>query len=243
MNPNLIGSIEIVSLLSVILLGMSVVQVYVYYINFPHDSRVVRSLIALLTLLTFLHACGTCYSLYIITIKHYGLFPPIPFQLLKTAILGCFIHPIVQAIFAARIYQLSTQEGQARFRVIAAVCWSLAGFIFGCTVLLSMQVMRFIGSVDDFAVEWAWLVESLLGTTAVLDIIVTAVMGCGMQRGEMNAIDLLVSWTGQTGLITSISAIAVLIWFTFNKTDHIWLSLLILTTGCTSVSFASTFTN
>jgi hypothetical protein len=63
MNPNLLGGIEVGALVAVILLGMVTVQVstsllrphsahlcaqiYVYYVNFPHDSLVIKSLVRL----------------------------------------------------------------------------------------------------------------------------------------------------------------------------------------------------
>jgi len=243
MNPNLLGSIEIGTLVAVILLGMVTVQIYVYYINFPHDSRVIKTLIAIVWLTEVAHVVGICYGLYRITVTRYGrLDLPIPLEMCTAAILGNAIHPLVQAIFTARIYQLGNDRAN---RLLTAACWAISGFILGATVLLSIKVFS-ATSIDQFEDQWAWLIMGLFGATAAVDLVIAASMcfytlknRASLRPENPNKIDTFISWTAQTGVFTSIAAITVAVFFALMKQNHIWLTLLILTTGLYSNSLLS----
>ncbi|KAJ7178735.1 hypothetical protein C8R43DRAFT_1118105 [Mycena crocata] len=171
MNPNFVGGVEISTLVAVILLGMVTVQIYVYYLNFPHDSWIIKSLIAVVWMSETAHVAAICYGLYRITITRYGhLELPIPLEMCTAAILGNAIHPLVQAIFTARIYQL----GQTRQnRLITAISWAMSGFILGATVLLSLKVFT-ATSLEEFEDQWDWLILGLLGCTAAVDFLIAA---------------------------------------------------------------------
>ncbi|KAJ7510288.1 hypothetical protein B0H11DRAFT_1182656 [Mycena galericulata] len=243
MNPNLLGSIEIGTTVGVVLLGMVTVQIYVYYINFPHDSRVIKTLIAVVWLTEIAHVVGICYGLYRITVTRYGhLDLPIPLELCTAAILGNAIHPLVQAIFTARIYQLGHNGPN---RVLTAACWAISGFILGATVLLSIKVFS-ATSLDQFEDQWAWLIMGLFGATAAVDFVIAASMcfytlknRVSLKLENPTKIDTFISWTAQTGVFTSVAAITVAVFFALMKQDHIWLTLLILTTGLYSNSLLS----
>ncbi|KAJ7116323.1 hypothetical protein C8R44DRAFT_205037 [Mycena epipterygia] len=243
MNPNLLGGIEIGTLVAVILLGMVTVQIYVYYVNFPHDSRVIKTLIAIVWMMETAHVVGICFGLYRITITRYGhLDLPIPLEMCTAAILGNAIHPLVQAIFTARIYQLGQNRQN---RLITAVCWAISGFVLGATVLLSIKVFS-ATSIDDFEDQWGWLILALFGSTAAADLLIAASLcyytlknRASLRPENPNKIDTLISWTAQTGVFTTIAAITVTIFFALMKHSHIWLALLILTTGVYSNSLLS----
>jgi len=242
MNPNLLGGIEIGTLVAVILLGMVTVQIYVYYINFPHDSRVIKTLIAIIWITETGHVVATCYGLYRMTITRYGhLDLPIPLEMCIAAILGNVIHPVVQGIFTARIYQLGKS---VQIRVVTAACWGISGFTLGTTILLSIKVFA-ATSIDQFEEEWDWLILGLFGATGGVDLLIAASM-CfytlkyrAILKPESGTIDTIISWTAQTGLFTCMAAITVAVCFATMKQDHIWLPLLILTTGLYSNSLLS----
>ncbi|KAJ7677361.1 hypothetical protein B0H17DRAFT_1207116 [Mycena rosella] len=250
MNPNLLGGIEVGTLVAVILLGMVTVQIYVYYINFPHDSRSIKALIAVVWLTETAHVVGICYGLYRITITRYGhLDLPIPLEMCTAAILGNAVHPLVQAIFTARIYQFGQTRGN---RLVTAVCWALSGFVLGATVLLSIKVFT-ADSIDQFEDQWSWLILGLFGGTAAADLLIAASMlfynlknRASLKPESANKIDTFIAWTAQTGVFTAIAAITVVVFFatmkqtrTFLCRPHIWLALLIVTTGLYSNSLLS----
>ncbi|KAK7032915.1 hypothetical protein R3P38DRAFT_2919695 [Favolaschia claudopus] len=242
MNPNLLGGIEIGALVAVILLGMVTVQIYVYYMNFPLDSRIIKALITLIWVTEAAHAVATCHGMYKITVTRYGhLDLPIPLELCMAAILGNAIHPVVQAIFIARIYQFSKHLSN---RALTAICWAISGFTLGATVLLSIKVFA-ATSLDLFEEEWDWLILGLFGATGGVDLLIAASMcfytlkNRAILKVETGTIDTIISWTAQTGLFTCMAAIAVAVCFATMRRDHVWLPLLIVTTGIYSNSLLS----
>ena len=57
------------------------------------------------------------------------------------------------------------------------MCWAISGFVFGVTVLLSIKAFS-ASSVDQFQDQWDWLILSLFGATAGVDLLIAATMGC-----------------------------------------------------------------
>ncbi|KAJ7220004.1 hypothetical protein GGX14DRAFT_8231, partial [Mycena pura] len=243
MNPNFLGGIEIGTLLAVILLGMVTVQIYVYYANFPHDSRAIKALIAVVWFIETAHVAAICYGLYRITITRYGhLDLPMPMEMCTVVILGNLVHPLVQAIFTARICQLGNSPQN---RIVTNVCWAISGFVFGVTVLLSIKAFS-ASSVDQFQDQWDWLILSLFGATAAVDLLIAATMGCYTAQNRTlsdaessNKLDTLILWTAPTGLLTSTAAVAVVIVFATMRRNHLWLAVLIVNTGLYSNSLLS----
>ncbi|KAF7375112.1 hypothetical protein MSAN_00397600 [Mycena sanguinolenta] len=242
MNPNLLGGIEIGTLVGVVLLGMVTVQIYVYYSNFPHDSQVIKTLIALIWMAEAAHIGAICYGLYRMTVTRYGqLELPIPLELGVAAVLGNVIHPMVQSIFTARIYQLGKS---VQSRILTGVCWGISGFTFGATILLAIKVFA-ASSIDQFEEQWDWLILGLFVATGGVDLLIAASM-CfytfkhrAILKPESGTVETIISWTAQTGLFTCMAAIAVTVCFAMMKRNHIWLPLLILTTGLYSNSLLS----
>ncbi|KAJ6608704.1 hypothetical protein B0H10DRAFT_517457 [Mycena sp. CBHHK59/15] len=240
MNPNVVGAIELGTLVAVILLGMVTVQVYVYYINFPHDSSVIKALIAVVWITETAHVVGICYGLYRVTIGMYGqLELPLPLELCTAAILGNVIHPLVQAIFTARIYQLG------RHRLLPAVCWAISGFVLGATVILSIKMFS-ATSIEQYEDQWNWLILALFGSTAGVDLLIAASMcyytlrqRAQLKQESKNKLDTWISWTAQTGVFTSLAAIAVAVSFATMKHNHLWLAILVLSTCLYSNSLLS----
>jgi len=167
---------------------------------------------------------------------------PIPLEMCTAAILGNAIHPLVQAIFTARIYQFAHNRSN---RLLTAFCWAISGFTLGATVLLSIKVFS-ATSIDQFEDQWAWLIMGLFGATATVDLVIAAAMcfytlknRVSLRAENSNKIDTFISWTAQTGVFTSIAAITVTVFFALMRQNHIWLTLLILTTGLYSNSLLS----
>ncbi|KAJ7052437.1 hypothetical protein C8F01DRAFT_1170031 [Mycena amicta] len=244
MNSNFLGGIEVSILVAVILLGMVTVQIFVYYSNFSGDSRTIKTLIAIVWLLETAHAGAICYGLYRVTITRYGrLDLPLPLEMVRTVLLGSVVHPLVQAIFTTRIYQLGRNPVN---RILTAVCWAMSGFVLGTTVLLSIKVFS-VSSLDQFEQQWAWLILGLFATTAMVDLVIAGAMLYYTSRSgqltdqavKINNLDTLILWTAQTGLLTGAASVAVLVVFALMKQNHLWLALLVLNTGVYSNSLLS----
>ncbi|KAJ7284804.1 hypothetical protein C8J57DRAFT_1670401 [Mycena rebaudengoi] len=247
-----VGGIEIGALLATILLGMATVQIYVYYRHFPNDSWYIKSMIAIIWLIETAHVAAICYGLYTMTITGYGhLDLPLPFEMCIAAILGNAIHPLVQAIFTARIYQLG------RRKPIPIISWTISGFILGATVILSVKMFS-AASIEQYENDWSWLLLVLFCSTACVDVLIAASMTyytvqhrAMLAQKTSNRFDAFIVWTSQTGVFNAVVGILVAATVSYIELllpvavddaviIHIlWFAILFLATGLYSNSLLS----
>ncbi|KAF7312142.1 hypothetical protein MIND_00226600 [Mycena indigotica] len=233
MNDIFLGGIEVAILVTVILFGMVTVQVFVYYSNFPDDSRIIKTLLAIIWVIEAGHVGALCYGLYTCTVAKYGVPDiPVPKEMYSAAILGSVAHPLVQAIFIARIRQLASNSVN---RFFTAAAWGVSGFNFGATVLLSIKIFS-VQTLDQFEDQWSWFMLARLASTVAVDLIIFGAMlyctahshpseyvhvfclfSASEQHTSVNHLDKLVLFTAQTGLCLVIMSAAVLVMFSLLK--------------------------
>ncbi|KAJ7592956.1 hypothetical protein C8J56DRAFT_486348 [Mycena floridula] len=231
MDLQITGSIEIGVSVAVILLGISTVQTFVYFQtgSFARDSRLLKFTIATLLLLELGHTVSVSWGLYVVVIRHYGqLFLPLPRQLRVGAVAGSIVHPLVQAIYAARIYQFSSSI------ILPAICWAFTGAIVGATILLIVQVAS-MASMSQLVDEWRWLLLALFTATACIDLIIASAMYNNLMRHSKtlssSPFDIMSSRLVQSGALMSITAIGGAICFGLMSHNNVWLSILLVMTG------------
>ncbi|KAL0948357.1 hypothetical protein HGRIS_010940 [Hohenbuehelia grisea] len=232
-----IGAIEIGILCSVILYGMATLQTILYHIRFKRkDSRPLRTIIGIIWFAGLGHSVFACWTLYTVTIRDYNQsFEELSFPstIIAAVLFGSLIQPLVQAVYAARVYQFSKRW------FIPAVCWCISANIFGSTALLSYKALV-SPPLTEFEKEWTWLIAATLTATAIVDVLISASMcyhlhrhrGLSYQRSSL-VLNKLIIWTMQTGLITSLSitAIASTVTFILIKHRFIWLAIFMVLTG------------
>jgi len=239
-NPNVIGGLEIGVLLATLLYGMGTVQTYLYYRNFPKDSRRMKTTIAVIWIAETGHSICISWGIYNMTITHYGA-PPnlisIPHGFASAAAFGAIIHPLVQATFTYRIYQLSQNV------YISVLCWSISVYILVCTLVFVGTSVTFaspltIELMNKYEDKWGWLIFSLFTASAFVDVMIAGSCCYFLQVNRSRAlkrtasiIDKLMKWTIETGLVTSITAIVVVICFATMRDNYAWLAVFISMTG------------
>lgn len=140
------------------------------------------------------------------------------------------ITALVQGFFAYRIRLLS---GRIH---ISLVCWILCFLRFiGGMAMATEAFLDIPREPDYFRLQdtYGWLIISTLTVGAVLDVLITMAL-CFYIRQLYTPYNLpkseelihrLVTWTIQTGLITSFMSVAVAIAFQTMKHNFIWLAL------------------
>jgi len=166
-----------------------------------------------------------CMSVYYYTITMYGN----PNALLKAPASFCtvmlfsgIIAPVVQSFFTYRLRILSGHLW------IAAILWFASFVRFISTVLLAAVSYQMVSYVT-FAKQWRWL---LLGTViwgACVDVSIAALLYyyLGKQRRDsfketVQIIDSLIMWTIETGALTSLNAVLVVIMFLVISDSYWW---------------------
>jgi len=228
LNPTL-GALEIGYTISTALFGVTTVQTYLYYDQFPDDPRETKTLVAVVWLLELAHEMSLSQGLYQQIIADYGQ----PEKLLKLPlgfviclVFGACICLIVQCFFAHRVWVVTKKK------VIPIICLILSSLRFISTVLLAVEMIEMVilPRCED---KWEWLITFILVDGACVDVLIAASLCYNLIQRRHDAftvhtlrlLDRLILWTIQTGLITSLAAVAMTICFLTMKSNFIWIGV------------------
>ncbi|KAF9456210.1 hypothetical protein BDZ94DRAFT_421802 [Collybia nuda] len=221
-DPNVIGGILIGSLVPVLCHGILIMQACHYFSNFPNDPQGLKLIVIVIWIGAIVNITCSWWGLYESIITNFGMDPKligIPFAFNVGGGFGAFVRSTVQSIYTYRMYKYSGSL------YIPVLCWGISAYGFIAGILLGATMPTAPLDVQiRYIDEWPWLVYSILGSAAVADIAITVSLclflrknrGKGLER-TMRIIDKLFVWTIQTGLLTSVTAIAVIIAYAVNK--------------------------
>ncbi|KAJ7124347.1 hypothetical protein C8R44DRAFT_783335 [Mycena epipterygia] len=233
-TPAVLGIMEIGVFLSLVMFGVVALQGYVYFHNCQSDRAGLKVLVGSVLFLELCHSIASCHAIYFFTVVLAGV-PELQkaantYSLSLTPVLETIITALVQGFFAYRIRLLS---GRLH---ISLVCWGLCLLRFVGGIAMAVEGFLDIPREPDyFALQdhYGWLITSALNVGVVVDLLISASM-CfyirqlytpyNLPKSE-ELIQRLIAWTIQTGLITSITSVAVVITFQTMKHNFVWLAL------------------
>ncbi|KAJ6596145.1 hypothetical protein DFH09DRAFT_1305052 [Mycena vulgaris] len=232
--PLVLGVMEIGVFFSLVMFGVVALQGYVYFRNCHSDKACLKILVGSVLFFELCHSVAACHVIYYFTVVLAGIpeldKPASSYSLALTPVFETLITALVQGFFIYRIRLLSGRL------CLSLVCWGLCllRFIGGMAVAVEgfLNIPR---EPDYFQLQdtYGWLITSSLNVGVVLDLLITASL-CyyirqlytpyNLPRSE-ELIHRLIAWTIQTGLITSMTSVAVVISFQAMKHTFIWLAL------------------
>ncbi|KAJ7311572.1 hypothetical protein DFH08DRAFT_453934 [Mycena albidolilacea] len=235
-----IGAVEIGVLVSYTLFGVTTVQAYIYYGRFPDDPSKLKALVALVWFCLLAQVIAIGHILYTFTITYFGqafrIFETAPKSLSVGVFSGGIMAAAVQGFFAYRIYAFTKKL------YIPILSWSLSFVRFLGSVTIFATTLR-MTSFPTYAEQWGWLLTSVWCISAANDLTITAslVTNLIIQRSRIHKrtvplIDKLIMWTIETGMVTSLTALAVMISFFTMPHNFIWFCLFISLPGLFSNS-------
>ncbi|KAJ3517341.1 hypothetical protein NLJ89_g571 [Agrocybe chaxingu] len=224
-----IGAVEIGSLFAVFLFGILTLQTHFYYLTYPNDRWTHKLLVATIWVLEVGHTAGVSYEVYRVTITLYGR-PQllVRFQgFAAVTVVGGLITYLTQLFFSRRVFKLLPRP----YNLIGILCMVAASVRMLGSFYLTVQGLR-SPSIVAYRRDWKWLVSAMLGGGAGIDVIIAVSMlyfllskrGSTLERAS-RVIDQLIAYTLRTGLLTSLSAIAMLVAFQTRPESLIWLAL------------------
>ncbi|KAJ6521712.1 hypothetical protein B0H10DRAFT_402084 [Mycena sp. CBHHK59/15] len=240
-TPLILGVMEIGVFLSLVMFGVVALQGYVYFHNCGSDRVGLKLLVGSVMFFELCHTVAASKAIYYFTVDLAGI-PELKkaantYSLSLLPVFETLITALVQGFFAYRIHLLSGRIS------IPVVCWVLcvARFIGGMAVAAEgfLDIPR---EPDYFQLQdhYGWLIIASLNVGAVLDVLISASL-CfyirrmhtpyNLPRSEI-VIHRIIMWTIQTGLITSITSIAVVISFQTMKHNFVWLALYTFLAKC-----------
>ncbi|KAI6111827.1 hypothetical protein EDD16DRAFT_1710173 [Pisolithus croceorrhizus] len=213
-NP-ILGPIIIGTVLSGVLYGSAIVQVYLYYQRFPADDWKIKSLVA--------------FEISIQTI-HLAFLTVFPTPTVIAIILCSPIAVAVQGYFVLRVYRLSEQP---LLLIIGGVL-----VISKCALHLVFSIAAYI--VRDAAPlvrNWGWSITGFLVLSIACDTLIATALShhlrlrkTGFNRTS-RIIDLIIVYTLATGLINSTTELAEAICFWTMDDNYVWLGLYVVESG------------
>ncbi|CAE6454610.1 unnamed protein product [Rhizoctonia solani] len=230
----LFGATYIGLVLSMFLYGIMTLQTYIYWFRYVHDSGFDRWFVLALWLMDTIQSICICHMQYHYTITNYANPSVLDFNNWSVNFevgLTAVITFMVQAFFARRAWYFTKRVG-SRFtttrktQLLGAIVGLLAFTSLGFG-LASFSMTWKLGRFSRF-IEYRWLVGIWLGAAAFCDIVIVYMLSTALvtQRTGFGRTDALINkllrYTINTGLLTSLIAVAdVLTFCLMNNMVHL----------------------
>ncbi|KAK6977183.1 hypothetical protein R3P38DRAFT_2582108, partial [Favolaschia claudopus] len=208
-----LGALLIGAIISYTLLGISTIQVHMYFKRFPQDSLKVKCMVGGVWLGEIGQSISFAIALYTVLITNFGhpeRLSHFPTSLIVSACLASLVtftgdnayslYYSVQIFFAYRIYTLS------RSLYIPTLCWMLSLFR-----LIPSNVILFGGIHDPGEIlnRWSTLFNAIWAVSALNDILIAGTMVVLLRERRNHVlertsavVDKLITWTIETGMVT-----------------------------------------
>ncbi|KAF7348647.1 hypothetical protein MVEN_01382900 [Mycena venus] len=228
-NPDAtLGAFQIGVLVSYVLFGVTTTQAYIYYTRFPDDALRLKVLVAFAWVSELVHALCIGHTLYVWTISDYAhperLVAAVPKSLDVAVLSSGGIAVCVQGFFALRIYRFS------RKKIIPIIILIMAFLRLVGVIYLSARGLQ-MKSLDGYVVQSKWVAICVWSVSAANDLTITATLVFILHRERNNLhgrsaaiVDKLILWTLETGLLTTVMAIAELTCFITMTRNFVWLA-------------------
>lgn len=222
-----VGAVEIGVMISIFLFGLVSVQTFGYYKKFSNDPWQLRTFVGVIWTLELTHCALSAHSVYWVTVTNFGrtaVLNEIPPALGASVALSGIIGPAIQAFFAHRVLRLS------RSWIIPSICWLLC--ILRCASLLVVTGASYTSdTLLHFKHKWDWILVTSLAISTAVDVLIAGSLCYFLWKRRDGAfartttvVDQLIMWSIQTGLLTSIGTVVMLILFLVVH-NHAWLAV------------------
>ncbi|KAJ7490992.1 hypothetical protein FB451DRAFT_1221663 [Mycena latifolia] len=228
-----LGAFQIGVVVSSVLFGVTTTQTYTYYGRFPEDSRGLKCLVALIWLCEVAHLICIEATQYQYTVSNFGRpedFLFMPRTMIITMLLSAAIGAGVQTFFSLRIYKLSKNL------YISAFSWALSFSRIVFTIVGAVYGSEHNLLLMTYWQQHAWIFYILWVGSMMNDLIIAGTLVYWLYRqrvgGHMRSdalVDKLITWTLETGVITSAGTLVTAILFVAMKDNYIWVAFYIVT--------------
>ncbi|KAJ7677534.1 hypothetical protein B0H17DRAFT_944775 [Mycena rosella] len=168
-----LGAMELGGIFSTLLFGITTVQTFNYYRDYPRDAVILRTVVGgRPTLFELVHTVLVWHGIYSMTVTFYGqpehLADPPP-TLALTLVSEIIIVAVVQIYFINRIRLVSKKW------FLPALCLILTLLRFGaCVAMLAVVLIN--ANLFILSERFRWLMCTSLGSGTAVDVLVTAAL-------------------------------------------------------------------
>ncbi|KAF9558196.1 hypothetical protein CPC08DRAFT_709823 [Agrocybe pediades] len=223
-----LGALQVTTFISLVMFGVLLSQGYIYFSR-NKDRPSLRYLVGFLLFMEACHSFTSSQAIYYNTVTRY----PNSYALTTTAAIENITTALVQSFFCYRIYRLSDR---CILLGISCLTLILIRFVGGMTLVVYsfMDVPKSANSID-LAVKYSWVITLPLACGAAADVLIAASMLYYLrqmdsphnQTSTTQIIHRLIRFALQTGLLTSMTSVTVIICFQALP-NMIWFSFYVL---------------
>lgn len=215
---NTYGAATMGAMATLILYGITVLQTYFYFLQYPKDSPAFKLLVASLCLLDSLHIVLVCHVIYHYLVTNY--FNPIAllsgvWSLYASVAANVVIACAVQIFFTMRIYHLSGPRTKHWLTTLVTI-FVILHFCFGVDTVVKFAVQPDLAAISQIGLKTV-LPFSIF---AVMSDILVAASLCALlwnSRSELRSTNMIINrlmlWAVNRCLLTAAVAVAETIVF------------------------------
>ncbi|KAK7693168.1 hypothetical protein QCA50_002734 [Cerrena zonata] len=232
--------------ISLILYGITVAQTYIYYLNYGHeDTRFLRGVVACVMVLETAHTVFTIHMTYFYLITDFGQVGAIGHIIWSAGACvtsGMVIVAFAQGFYVMRIYMLSKRN-------IALTV--LIGFMLLLRISFGLATSALTYRLGTWSVFRAkvgplFTLSTGLGLSAAVDLLIALTLMYYLRRGRSgfketdHLIHSLIAYAVNTGAITMLVSITIVLTFVFLKESLLFAGLVQLSSKLYANSFLGT---
>ncbi|KAJ3731017.1 hypothetical protein DFJ43DRAFT_442804 [Lentinula guzmanii] len=221
------GSAFVGLIVSATLYGATILQVYLYYRNYPKDARFLKVLVFTLCIFDTMQLVLCVTALYWYLITNYNN-PSVLDQLtwsmeLQTDCNGV-IALLVECFFARRVWLMSSNMYLVTIIVILAAIHFVLGIVF------TVDSFRLVTNTEFGNLIVRWVTSAGIGSAAAADVIIAGALCFYLSKSRTgfkktdSLISTLIVYSLTTGLITSLIGVVIVVTFATMPNDYIWLA-------------------
>ncbi|KIJ20114.1 hypothetical protein PAXINDRAFT_166257 [Paxillus involutus ATCC 200175] len=210
---NTLGAFLIGVLISAILYGVTCAQTLYYYRRYPSDPWYIKLLVAAVLASDTVHQALITHSLYTYLVTDFGALQDLGllvWSLIVEVLFNGFTALMVQCFLAMRVYRLSNKSLLATVSVMILV---MANFVLVVTYVARAIHFKTFAQLATLQA----LSKSVNAATVASDVLIAALLCMMLQKSRTGfrrsdtLINKLILFTVNTGLLTSICAVASLV--------------------------------
>ncbi|KAL6299838.1 hypothetical protein BKA93DRAFT_571695 [Sparassis latifolia] len=222
------GALLMGTFIASVAFGITLMQTYVYFAAFPNDPRLIHATVWVLLIFDTGHITLAWHMMYhwlILNFNNPDALGIVVWSLNITVILTGLITLIVQGFYARRVFILSDRNW---FLTITIIILAIVRLVVGIVNAVKFFELKYI---DLFPKVCGPIVGLSLGAGTAADVLITASL-VYLLRGHKTGfnstdtvVDRIVFYTVNTGLLTSVVGVVVIITFVSIPHDMIYFSI------------------
>ncbi|KZT09002.1 uncharacterized protein LAESUDRAFT_569221 [Laetiporus sulphureus 93-53] len=207
-----LGAILISLVFSAIFFGVTLLQMYQYYDRYWSDKLWLKTFVAVIGILDTLQLMTVVHSNWWYLVEHYAdasALSIVPWSLATEVAITVSIGLFVQCFFASRVYRLSRNWAVT----VPVVLLTVTQFILGIYYVVTGQKTKLASTIAGIT----WASTASLACSIAADTLITTSLCFYLQRSRSGLrrtdklIDILIVYTVNTGLITTVLALCTII--------------------------------